>query len=179
MRELLTERLRLRRPTESDLPAVVEFIGDYDVAKNLSVVPHPYAMEHAQWWLASTRAQTAAGDGDSWTIQLDGQCIGVVSVTRYQGRLSLGYWLGKPWWGQGFATEAAAAATAFAFAEHGVYALVSGYYEDNPASGRVLAKLGFEPAGIELVRCVARNAATVVCNRVLLMREQFVQKKAA
>jgi RimJ/RimL family protein N-acetyltransferase len=176
--ELVSERLRLRRPSQDDLPAVVGLIGDYDVAKNLTVVPHPYAMEHAEQWLNATRAQFKSGDGDTWAIHLGNRFIGVCSVTRYQGWLSLGYWLGKPHWGKGYATEAATAAAAYAFAEYGVPALVSGYYPDNPASGRVLAKLGFEPAGVEFVRCVSR-AATIACNRVFLMREQFVQKKAA
>ena len=174
---LKTERLTLRAPCREDLAALVPLIGDYDVAKNLAVVPHPYADADGEAWLGGM-AERKAADGDDWAILRDGGFIGICSVTRYQGRLSVGYWLGKPFWGNGYATEAAEAAVSYAFGAHGVLTLVSGYFVDNPASGRVLEKLGFEPAGIELVRCVSRNA-TVVCNRVLLMREQFVRKKAA
>lgn len=174
---LKTERLTLRMPCREDLAALVPLISDYDVAKNLAVVPHPYTEADGAGWL-ERMAERKAADGDDWAVLHDGAFIGICSVTRYQGRLSLGYWLGKPYWGRGYATEAAEVVVSYAFATHDAFALVSGYFVDNPASGRVLEKLGFEPAGIELVRCAARNA-TVVCNRVLLMREQFVQKKAA
>lgn len=174
---LKTERLHLRSPCRDDLAALVPLIGDYDVAKNLAVVPHPYAVTDGEGWLNAMAARKPC-DGDDWAILLDNAFIGVCSVTRYQGRLSLGYWLGKPYWGQGYASEAARAAVSHAFAEHDAFALVSGYFVDNPASGGVLAKLGFEPAGIELMPCVAR-ATTVICNRVLLLREHFVQKMAA
>lgn len=174
---LKTERLTLRTPCREDLAALVPLLGDYDVAKNLAVVPHPYMDADGAGW-HDRMVEREAVDGSEWAILRDGTFIGVCSVTRYQGRLSLGYWLGKSFWGQGYATEAAEAAASYAFAAHDVFALVSGYFIDNPASGRVLEKLGFEPAGIELVRCVSRGT-TVACNRVLLLREQFVQKKAA
>jgi RimJ/RimL family protein N-acetyltransferase len=174
---LKTERLTLRKPCREDLAALVPLIGDYAVAKNLAAVPHPYTAADAESWLDGMTERRAA-DGDDWAILRSGMFTGICSVTRYQGRLSLGYWLGKSFWGMGYATEAAEAAVSYAFAAHDVFALVSGYFVDNPASGRVLEKLGFEPAGIELVRCVSRGT-TVACNRVLLLREQFVQKKAA
>jgi len=179
MSEILhTQRLTLRAPSANDLAALVPLIGDYDVAKNLTVVPHPYTMEHAQQWLDHVTKRRAANEGQDWSILAGDAFIGVVSVGLYQGRFSLGYWLGKPWWGQGYATEAALAAVTFAFATRPLGVMVSGYFADNPASGRVLAKLGFEPAGIELVRCASRGEI-VDCHRVLLTREEFVQKKAA
>lgn len=179
MTEILhTQRLTLRAPVAGDLSELVRLIGDFDVAKNLTVVPHPYTMEHGRQWFDHVSARRAKNEGHDWSIVVDGVFIGVVSVGLYQGHFSLGYWLGKPYWKRGFATEAAEAAVNHAFATCPLSVMVSGYYADNPASGRVLAKLGFEPAGIELVRCVSRGEI-VDCHRVLLTREEFVQKKAA
>jgi ribosomal-protein-alanine N-acetyltransferase len=175
---LTTQRLVLHPLSVGDLAALVPLLSDYDVAKNLTHVPHPYSMAHAREWMAIAQTKRQMREGFHWSVYRDKTFIGVVSVGSEQGLFNLGYWYGKPHWGQGYATEAARRAVAFAFAELDVFALASGYYSDNPASGRVLEKLGFEPAGIELLHCLSRGQ-TVVCNRVLLTREEFVQKKAA
>jgi ribosomal-protein-alanine N-acetyltransferase len=175
---LQTERLTLRAPAEEDLPALVPLLNDFDVTKNLTRVPFPYTTEAAHGWLAHVGAMHAKGDHFAFSILCDATFIGVCSVGRQHGRFNLGYWLGRPHWGRGYATEAAARVVRFAFEALGETALASGYYCDNPASGRVLEKLGFEPAGSELMHCVSRNA-TVVCNRVWLAREDYVQKIAA
>jgi RimJ/RimL family protein N-acetyltransferase len=175
---LRTERLTLRAPVDEDLPALVPLIGDYEVAKYLTVVPHPYRFEDAQGWLAFTRHARARGDDHSFAIFSASSFVGVCSIGRQHGRFNLGYWLGRPYWGFGYATEAAARVVQFAFEELGEDALASGYHFDNPGSGRVLEKLGFEPAGSDLVHVVSRDA-TVVCNRVWLAREDYAQKLAA
>jgi ribosomal-protein-alanine N-acetyltransferase len=175
---LETARLMLRPLAAGDLPAVVPLLDDYDVAKNLTHVPHPYSQKLAEEWLAVTEAKRRAREGFTWSVYRGGTFAGICSIGRQHGRFNLGYWYGRPFWGQGYATEAGVRAVRFAFEELGETALDSGWYEDNPASGRVLEKLGFEPAGFELIRSQARNAM-VVCNRVWLTAETFLQKKAA
>jgi RimJ/RimL family protein N-acetyltransferase len=175
---LNTERLTLRASAAEDLPALVPLLNDYNVTKNLTPVPFPYTLEAGRGWLAHIAAAQAKGNHFSFSVYRDSSFIGVCSVGRQHGRFNLGYWIGRPYWGLGYATEAAARVVRFAFESLGETALASGYYADNPASGRVLEKLGFEPAGCELIHCVSRNA-TVVCNRVWLAREDYVQKIAA
>ena len=94
------------------------------------------------------------------------------------GLLDRGYWYGRPFWYKGYAKEAGGQVTAFAFESLGALAIASGFYVANPASGRVLEKLGFRFTGTTIVHCVSR-ASEVVCNRVLLTREEFERKKAS
>jgi len=178
MSTLKTERLTLKPLSAGDLPALVPLLNDYDVAKNLTHVAHPYSMALGREWVATSEQRWQSGDGCNWSVYRGDTFTGICTIGRQHGRFNLGYWYGKPHWGQGYATEAGARAVRYAFEELGETALVSGFYADNPASGRVLEKLGFEPAGFELMHCRARNA-TVVCNRVWLTAEDFSQKKAA
>ncbi len=175
---LNTERLRLRPITAADVPAMVPLLDNFAVAKNLTPVAHPYTAELGHAFVVWCERQLAVGASFNWSIFDGDGFVGICTIGNTQGRFNLGYWLGEPYWGRGYAAEAARRAVRFAFEELGESALVSGYYADNPASGRVLAKLGFEPAGTELLHCVSRDA-TVVCNRVWLAREDFMQKMAA
>jgi len=84
----------------------------------------------------------------------------------------LGYWIGKPYWGRGFATEAARRVARFTFDELGAERLAAGWFDDNPASGRVLRKLGFQDAGSEEKDCLSRTTP-VICHKVTLTRADF------
>jgi RimJ/RimL family protein N-acetyltransferase len=86
--------------------------------------------------------------------------------------LELGYWLGRPYWGHGFATEGAGRVARYAFEELDEPVLWASYHHDNRASGHVLAKLGAVPAGVEHHHCVARGHA-VYCHVVMIDRENF------
>ena len=74
----------------------------------------------------------------------------------------MGYWLGKPFWGQGFATEAAEAVIRHAFEADGFDYLIAGHFSDNPASKRIIEKLGFEPLGTETRECAARGGEALL-----------------
>ncbi len=116
-----TERLLLRPPAEADISMLLPLIGDFEVARNLSRIPHPYT--HA--------------DADEF-----------------------GYWLGKSYWGRGYATEAARALVDFAF--------------DRLDAGRLLTKLGCLPSGVELRDCLARGHA-VYCRMGALERTDMAR----
>ena len=104
--------------------------------------------------------------------------LGSCGLHLKDGRFELGYWLGKPFWGQGYATEAAKKLVSFAFHDLKATSLWAGWYHDNPASGRVLEKLGCRPDGVEPRHSLARGHA-VYCHMVALTREQFGRKRAA
>jgi RimJ/RimL family protein N-acetyltransferase len=176
-----TQRLILRAPMLSDTAAIVTMLNDYDVAKNLRHVPHPYTEAMYQDWL--TAIDTGRRNGKSATFAvtraMDGALIGVAGLhTGDDGVRELGYWYGRPYWGQGYATEAARPVLRFAFENMDAEALAAGWYFDNPASGHVLEKLGFRATGIARVHSVGRGCE-VVSNRVQLTRDQFARKKAA
>jgi len=143
---LMTARLVLRPLRPDDAPAIVAGVGDWEVAKWLSVVPHPYGTEDAQRFLTEI-VPSAEG---VWAID-DGALAGVISVDG-----ELGYWLARDRWGRGYATEAGRAVVDWHFGR-GARVLPSGYFDGNHRSGGVLAKLGLQPAGDRVKACVARG----------------------
>ena len=176
-----TQRLVLRALTLTDMPACVAILNDYDVAKNLRPVPHPFT--ETLFREALVRADRERQDGNGFffavTRAMDGAMIGACAVDRVTGGTwEFGYWYGKPYWGQGYATEAARPVMRFAFDDMGAERLTAGWFADNPASGHVLEKLGFAGTDAARVFCVARGCE-VLSNRVQLTREQFARKKAA
>jgi RimJ/RimL family protein N-acetyltransferase len=177
---LETERLLLRPPERRDISALVPLANDYDVAKNLSTLPHPYTVAHGEEFVARVEAQRATGTDFNFAItrKADRAYMGGCGVHVKQGKFEFGYWLGKPFWKQGYATEAARRLVEFAFDELQTESVWAGWYFDNPASGHVLEKLGCIPDGEQKRACMARGME-VGCNIVTLSREAFVARRVA
>ncbi|HJW42655.1 MAG TPA: GNAT family N-acetyltransferase [Rhizomicrobium sp.] len=176
-----TQRLILRPPTMTDMPAFVAILNDFDVAKNLQKVPHPFTDTLFREALIRIDRERQEGTDFAFSVTraMDGALIGMCAINRLSGDVwEFGYWYGKPYWGQGYATEAAGPVMRFAFEDRGAARLTAGWFDDNPASGAVLHKLGFKITGVMRVSCVARDCE-VLSNRVQLTCEQFARKKAA
>ena len=176
------QRLILRAPTMTDKAVFVRLLNDYEVTKNLGPVEHPYTDDLFREYLERTDRERRAGTDFNMAVTraMDGAFLGLVSVhcNPTEPTVSIGYWYGRPYWGQGYATEAARPMLRFAFEDLGAEAMTSGFFVDNPNSGRVLEKLGFTVVGQEPRPCVSRNCE-VLSNRVRLTKEQFARKKAA
>lgn len=146
--ELITARLRLRPIRRNDAPRLQALSNNWNVARMLSRVPYPNPVEMVEAW---TRAQAAAWDSGlayNFVIEHHDGVIGVVGVSRCDdGGYEIGYWLGEPWWGRGLMTEAVGRVVDFARAELGLGRLRSDYFADNPASGRIQEKCGFQITG--------------------------------
>ena len=154
---LETPRLRLRRPEERDIKTIVAIAGDWEVARRLSRMPHPYDTSHASFFLDEVVTTEL-----SWAITRPDTdaMIGVIGLHEDEtGDLELGYYLAVSAWGRSFATEAGEAICSFARDGLGVAFLRSGYHADNPASGRVLIKLGFRETGRDTRFRIADDAA--------------------
>jgi RimJ/RimL family protein N-acetyltransferase len=156
---LVTERLSLRRPCDDDIDAIVSIVGDWEVARRLARVPHPYGPADARFFLGQIVPAAWV-----WAITLHGadDLVGVVGLhpEHETDAAELGYWLSPRHWGVGIATEAGKAVLHFGFETLGLSQITSGYFEDNPASGRVLEKLGFVAIGQELRSCLATGRET-------------------
>jgi ribosomal-protein-alanine N-acetyltransferase len=177
--ELETERLLLRHHRADDAESLVALANDWDVAKSLGRLPHPYGRADAEYFLRKAIEGRAAGTDFNYAItrKSDRALIGGAGVhLREGGDFEFGYWLGKPFWKQGYATEAARRLVSFTFRELKVERLVAGWFHDNPASGRVLEKLGCVMAGAEQRNCAARGH-TVYCHLVTLTRADFAQMR--
>ena len=133
----------MRSPAISDAGRISLLAGDYDVASMTGTIPHPCSEQQAKDWIESA----LSGDDEIvFAITLPGGLIGCTGYRAFgTDHAELGYWIGKPYWGQGYATEAVLALIAHVFDDGGFDYLTAGHFTDNPASERVLRKAGFEP----------------------------------
>ena len=156
---LTTPRLKLRCLRLADAPRLQALCGNLNVARMLEVVPHPYPDGLAEDWIATQPAAWHDGAAYTFAIEFEGALVGVISIERRDsGDHALGYWLGEPWWGQGMMSEAVACAIGFARDKLGLEKLVSAYFADNPASGRIQEKHGFRVNGHGRLPCKARGS---------------------
>ena len=152
---LETARLILRPPRADDAAAIARLANNRRVVENTGRLPYPYYEEHARQWIASLPGGGGEGQADAASFVVlarepEAHLVGAVGFGRMGEDASdpdLGYWLGEPFWGNGYATEAARAAIDFAFAERGLARLVAGCRIANGASRRVLEKCGFQYSG--------------------------------
>jgi len=160
--QLQTERLLLRPQTAADIPSLVSLLNDFEVAKNLARVPHPYTEDHARSFLVRGAEERAKGIAYPFAMiaKSDGTLIGGCGLhLKDDGVFELGYWIGRPFWGRGYASEGARRLAAFAFYDLKAARLSAGWFHGNPASGRVLEKLGGVFAGGEQRESLARGEA--------------------
>ena len=156
---LATARLVLRAPRRSDVKAIASFANDRRIAANTARIPHPYGIEDAEQFIASVNKR----EGEvCFAVTLDGAPIGACSVDLREDGPEMGYWLGVPHWGHGFATEATRALIDHAFGDLEHDTLISGARVNNPASRRVLEKCGFQWTGVRLSRIRAINSAAPI-----------------
>jgi RimJ/RimL family protein N-acetyltransferase len=138
------------RPYESgDVAALVKYGNNYKVWKNLrDRFPHPYTRAHAIDWIRHTRRQQHGRDlAIATAVELIGG-IGIhVQDDVHRRSAEIGYWLGESFWGRGIATRAVDAMTDHAFATLPVVRIYANVFEGNPASVRVLEKVGYEYEG--------------------------------
>jgi RimJ/RimL family protein N-acetyltransferase len=154
-----TPRLVLRAPLLSDAARISLLAGDFDVASMTGTIPHPYSEQMAAEWLASA---IAGEEGVVFVIERSGALIGCTGYRAFGGdHAELGYWIGKPYWGMGYASEAVRVLIVHAFETGGFAYLRAGHFADNPASARIIAKFGFVPQGNETRDCAARRAKAV------------------
>ncbi|MCH7736978.1 MAG: GNAT family N-acetyltransferase [Chloroflexi bacterium] len=141
-----TERLLLRPLDLSDAPEIQRLAGDRDVASTTRDIPHPYEDGAAETWINSCRGKTAAGELVIFaiTLQKDGSFLGAIGLDLDANRAEaeLSYWVGKPFWNQGYATEAAKAVLRHGLVETGLDRVYAAHFSRNPASGRVMQKAG-------------------------------------
>ncbi|WP_020187929.1 GNAT family N-acetyltransferase [Methylopila sp. 73B] len=167
--------VRLRRLTLNDAPVIAAALSDVAVARNLTQVPHPYGLDDAEAWLKSVaghRDMLAAG------VSVDGALAGVVAIDASGATPELGYWLAAPFQGRGVGRLAVRAFVDFAFATTDLATIAAGHMLDNPASGRLLERLGFQPTGETDVFSKARGA-TVRLARSTLARAAWVEGQPA
>jgi 8-oxo-dGTP diphosphatase len=161
---LTTERLRLRPLRADDAASLHRLVNDWEVAKTLARVPFPYPRDLADEWIASTRAQIAAGT--AWhlavTREEDGTeallgCVGLTLDAKNPREAELGYWIGRRHWGQGLGPEAAGRLAHWALANLEIDRLVASALVDNERSAAVLRRIGFKESGAGSQEFISRG----------------------
>lgn len=165
---LYTTRLILRRPTQQDIAPIINIAGDWEVASRLAAVPHPYEEADARFFL-----ETIIPEALVWLItdRLSKEVVGVVGLTLQDPEAEVvlfGYYVAHDHWGRGIATEAGSVVLAYGIGLVGEAALASSFFVDNPASGRVLEKLGFRRAGDFEQYCLAMQESKASVKMLLV-----------
>jgi RimJ/RimL family protein N-acetyltransferase len=174
-----TPRLLLRPGFPEDAPALALAIADEAIVRNLATAPWPYRMRDAEAFLASPRDPLLPAmlifERTSGAPQLVGACgLG----RRPSGAVEMGYWIATSHWGRGFATEASAALIEIARAL-GLDQLHASHFIDNPASARVLDKLGFESTGLIALRmsCARGSESPARLMRLRVTEQAVVEEE--
>ena len=176
-----TERLLLRPGCAEDAPALARAIADEQVVRNLATAPWPFALEDAEAFLAAPRDPAMPSFLITERTKGEPRIVGACGLGRRpSGAVEMGYWVARPHWGKGFATEASRALIDIARALK-LARLEASHFLDNPASGRVLEKLGFMPTGISAARysCARGGEAIARIYRLSLMGRGDVDAMAA
>lgn len=139
-----TRRLILRAPAPQDAPRIAALANDLDIARMTKRMPHPFRIEDAEDFVIQVASQDPAR-ANTFVIEHEAEGpIGVIGLFEGEDRVpETGYWIGRDYWGRGFATEALDGALVWAGRRWKRRALVAGHFADNPASGRMLEKAGF------------------------------------
>jgi len=149
---LTSERLILRPFALSDAADVQRLAGDFSVADTTRVVPHPYLDGMAEDWISTheppsdvaIQLELAAVERNSHALV---GAVSLVAISHQDSRAEMGYWIGKPYWGNGYCTEAAKVLLDHAFGQLSLNRVCARYLKRNGASGRVLEKLGMQEEG--------------------------------
>src|SRR5688500_9453440 len=150
---LTTDRLRLRPFAVADGPAVERLAGAWEVADTTLHIPHPYPAGAGAAWIGSHGEAWDTGKSLTLAIRVadaPDDVVGAISLALMtdHARGELGYWIGAGMWGRGYATEAGRAVVSFGFTTLGLNRIQARHFLRNPASGRVLQKIGMRLEGV-------------------------------
>ena len=150
-RQLRTARLLLRSMEGEDVPALVRLAGANEIAATTLNIPHPYADDDARSFLAKANEDYNAGRSVAFAISISPgrELSGAVGLNIAVPHMhaELGYWIGVPFWGKGYATEAASTVVAFGFEMLRLHRIFAHHFSGNTASQRVLEKIGMRHEG--------------------------------
>lgn len=149
---MATERLVLRPLVTDDAPAVAALAGQREIADTTISIPHPYSEERAVEWIATHTVRSGGKEVVfAITLKKSGILIGSMGlrdIDTEHSQAEMGFWIGLDWWGQGFATEAGRAVIRIAFEQLNLNRVHAHHMVRNPASGRVLERIGMKREGV-------------------------------
>jgi len=183
--KLTTKRLILREITMRDIESLIVNISNLNVSKYLLVVPYPYTIKDAKWWINHCKEIAREKSRTSYELNITLRSqpgiiggIGLGKVDREQGTSDIGYWLGEQYWRQGIMTEAAVAMLDFAFQRLKLRRIKIPVFTDNAASNGLARKLGFQYEGMLRKAGVAKSTGKIHDENIYgLLREEWAKAK--
>jgi ribosomal-protein-alanine N-acetyltransferase len=150
---LRTPRLLLGPFEPEDATELQRLAGAREIADTTLSIPHPYDMDHALAWIGNQRKESVRGRATNFAVRLlPGSSLigsaGLRDIDPEHMQAELGFWIGREWWGQGYATEAAAAVISFGFEVVGLNRIFAHHMARNPAAGEVLRHVGLQREGM-------------------------------
>lgn len=176
---LKTDRLQLRKPAAKDLPDIIEYAGNPKIAEMTLNIPHPYREKDAIFFL--NKVNQGFEDESEYIfaicLQPDDKLVGVsgLNINHRFDRAMLGYWIGEPFWNNGYATEAIGAVLKFGFGEIGLNKISATHFPENPASGKVMSKNGMKKEA-RLTEHVQKQGAYKDVVQYRLTRTEFLER---
>jgi [ribosomal protein S5]-alanine N-acetyltransferase len=179
---LETERLILRPYGLGDAPRAQQMCGDWAIASTTLAIPHPYPDGAAEQWI-STHAENFRQGTEvtlAITLKLGGTVVGsmALSINKTHGRGELGYMIAGEYWNRGYCTEAARAMIRYGFEAMGLTRVQAMHFPRNPASGKVMRKLGMTREGLLRQHVINRGAPEDVEIYSILRTEFETTEKA-
>ena len=150
---LRTARLLLGTFESDDAPELQRLAGAREIADTTVSIPHPYGLDHALAWIGNQRRESVRGRATNFAIRLlPGSPLigsaGLRDIDYEHLQAELGFWIGRDWWGQGYAREAAQAVVRFGFEALGLNRIYAHHMARNPAAGKVLLHVGMQREGL-------------------------------
>jgi ribosomal-protein-alanine N-acetyltransferase len=141
-----TERLILSELKKEDLSLVIDYLQDKVFSEYTSNIPYPYTREDAELWLKITMETYEQKKGVTFAIRDKTETIiGAIGLTdEGSDKAQMGYWMAKKFWNKGYITEAAKAMVESGFKELGFNKIYATHFLHNPASGKVMQKIGMK-----------------------------------
>jgi RimJ/RimL family protein N-acetyltransferase len=171
--------LLLRPGWAEDAPALAQAIADEQIVRNLAVAPWPYGLKEAEAFLGAPKDPCLPSFLLFARTNAAPELVGACGLSRRpSGAVELGYWIARAQWNKGYATEAAAQLVEIA-RTLGLRRLAAFHFLDNPASGRVLEKLGFVPTGMVGPRFSCGRGGEAPARQLALSLAEKAEKLAA
>lgn len=173
-------RLVLRPCTLADAADVQRMAGDRRIAETTLLIPHPYPDGAAEAWISTHAQQYTDGKSANWAITLadTGELVGAIGlvISNDHDNGELGYWVGAAFWNNGYVTEAGRLVLNWAFDVRGLHRVCAHHFASNPASGRVMAKLGMQREGV-LREHVYKWGHHLDCVYYGILREEYERSR--
>jgi RimJ/RimL family protein N-acetyltransferase len=175
----LTERLVLRLPHEEDIDALAVLADNVNVARMLARLPYPYSRDHAVDFIKLAASGAIGQFAYAITLADTGEFIGSITLHdhKYGSGYEIGYWLGEPYWGKGYATEATTALIDLSFRELSLEQIYISAQSRNEGSKRVIEKCGFRHTGSAVGHSVIDGDVPVEC--YIMTRQQWLEMRGA